>query len=112
MANEADWQHLRKLKPLALDRFCARILGQIAQASHAAGKSNHERYLAVFRLIERRDKDIARAFNDMRRSTALNCILAMNKLGLFTAEEIAGFSQGVRQWLGPDSEFARGGELE
>lgn len=99
MPSEADWQHLRKLKPLALDRLCARVLKQIAQASGTPGKSNHERYLAVYKLIQRRDRDIADAFNDMRRSTATIHILAMHQLGLFTDEEIAGFSEQVVQYV-------------
>lgn len=112
MATEADWQHLRKLKPLALDRFCARILGQIVRSSRASGKSNHERYLAVYRLIQRRDRDIADAFNDMRRSTAMSCILAMHQLGLFTADEIAGFSEVVRHILERDGVAAGPGESD
>lgn len=107
MATEADWQHLRRLQPIALDRLCDKALKQIVRACNTPGKTNHERYLAVYRLIERRDQDIARAFNDMRRSTALICIGAMHKLGLFTAEEFAGFSVGVRQWLAPDDARAR-----
>jgi hypothetical protein len=102
MATEADWQHLRQLTPVVLDRLCARILKQVARASGAPGKSNHERYLAVFRLIERRDQEIADAFNDMRRSRALDRILAMHRLGLFTAEECAGFSEEVRRWFRDD----------
>ena len=105
MPTESDWQHLRSIKAIALDRLCARILKQVARSSNAPGKSNYERYLAVYRLIERRDRDIADAFNDLRRSTALNSILAMHRLGLLTAKEIAGFSEGVRQWLQPDPDI-------
>ncbi|MBL8246022.1 MAG: hypothetical protein JNL89_17630 [Rhodanobacteraceae bacterium] len=103
MPTEADWKHLRNLKPVVLDRLCARILNQVAQASRAPGKTNHERYLAVFRLIQRRDREIGDAFNDMRRSTAFRSILAIHRLGLFTAEEFAGFSDVVRAHVAPDS---------
>ncbi|MBK8068914.1 MAG: peptide ABC transporter substrate-binding protein [Rhodanobacteraceae bacterium] len=103
MSTEADWKHLRSLKPVVLDRLCERILNEVVRTSRAPGKSNHERYLAVYRLIQRRDREIAEAFNDMRRSTALYSILAMHRLGLFTTEEIAGFGEFVRAQIEPDS---------
>ncbi len=40
----------------------------------------------------------------MRRSTALYSILAMHRMGLFTAEEIARFSDFVRAQIEPDSQ--------
>jgi len=108
--DEADWQHLRRIKPAVLDRLCERILSQIARASRSPGKTNHERYLAVFKLIQRRDDDIADAFNDMRRSTAYQRIFAMHKLKLLTVEEIAGFSARLRAFLEPESPSPAGEE--
>jgi hypothetical protein len=93
---ESDWRLLRAVHPVALDRFCGRILGEITKVIGDARKSPHQKYLEVYRLIERRDQEVAEAFNDMRRSTAFIRICSLRRLGLLTDEEFAGFSEGMR----------------
>ena len=68
--NESDWRLFRKLEPIALDRFCERVLSEINQISCDSNKTSHQRYAAIFKLLERRDGELADAFNDLRRSTA------------------------------------------
>ena len=65
---ESDWKVFRQLRPIALDRFCWRVLDEIQQVSADTKRSTHERYLAVYDLIQRRDRELADAFNDPRRS--------------------------------------------
>lgn len=89
---ESDWQVLRRLKPVALDRFCERTLAECVQVAREGGDSAHERYLALYRLVHERDKELARAFNDLRRSSAINALIAMTSLDLLTAAELAEFS--------------------
>lgn len=93
---EPDWKLLSKLKPLALERLCQRILDEISMAL-ADSKSPHDRYLAIFALIQERDDEIAKAFNDLRRSTALIRLGAMRSLNLISDEEFAGFSTETRE---------------
>jgi hypothetical protein len=57
----------------------------------------HDRYLRLFRLIKERDGRIAAAFNDMRRSTAIQRLAAMILLGVTTDEELAQFSRATRE---------------
>jgi hypothetical protein len=60
------------------------------------GGTNHsayERYMAIYRLFDERDKEVARLFNDLRRSTALWQIAALKWRGLLPEEEFARFSQ-------------------
>lgn len=89
---ESDWKVLRRLKPVALDRFCERTLAECVQVATEGGDSAHERYLALYRLVHERDKELARAFHDLRRSTAINELIAMTSLDLLTASELAEFS--------------------
>ena len=93
---ESDWRVLRELHPVALDRFCQRILKEIASVSADTSKSNHQRYRAIYGLIDRRDREIAAAFNDMRRSMAELRILSLRKHGLLTDEEFGRFSKETR----------------
>jgi hypothetical protein len=93
---ESDWRLLRAVHPVALDRFCGRILGEVTNVIGDAGKSPHQKYLEVYRLIKRRDQEIAKAFNDIRRSTAFMLICSLRRLGLLTDEEFARFSDEMR----------------
>jgi hypothetical protein len=65
---ESDWKLLRELSPIALDRLCQRIIEEVQAICGDSGQSNHERYLAMYKHIRRREEDIAIAFDDMRRS--------------------------------------------
>jgi len=94
---EADWRIFRELQPLALERFCERVLGEAQRLSKDAGKTRHERYLAVYRFIRDSDKDLAFAFNDMRRSTAVQHIARIRNLKLWREEEFARFSAETRE---------------
>jgi hypothetical protein len=95
--NEADWKLLRQLTPVARDRFCQRTLSEIARLASDSTTNSHERYLAVFRLVEERDGELAAAFDNMRRSTAYFQLARIRSLGLVTDEEFAGFSAETQE---------------
>jgi hypothetical protein len=94
--SEAEWRVLRELKPIALERFCQRVLSEVAHLTSDTGKSAHERYLAVFKLIRRRDDELADAFDDLRRSTAMRRLACIKFHELLTEEELAHFSPETR----------------
>ena len=89
---ESDWKVFRKLRVLALDRFCQRVLDEIRQCAAAPDKSNHERYLAVYRLLHERDEQVADMLNNPRRSSALIQLARIQAERLLTDEEFARFS--------------------
>jgi hypothetical protein len=103
---ESDWKLYSKLAPIALERLCDRILSEIAATSQARQKTSHERYLAVYRLIMDRDKDIAAAFNSRSRSKAVPSLGVMRSLQIVTDDELASFSEEtqrtVRFWAGEE----------
>ena len=94
--SERDWQHLRRVKGVALERFCARVLDEAAAIAREHGPSAHERYLELFRLVHERDAELAAAFDDLRRSTGLHRVSAMVALGVLVDEELAGFTPDVQ----------------
>src|SRR5438874_2232402 len=93
---ESDWKLFRQLRTLALDRFCQRVLADVGRLVADNGQSSHERYLAVFELLQRRDEELAAAFNDPRRLTALVQLARIRAERLLTEEEFAGFSPETR----------------
>src|SRR5207244_1993173 len=62
---ESDWRVLRQLVPVALERFCQRVLSEISRFAADTNRTSHERYLAVFKLMEMRDRELANAFNNL-----------------------------------------------
>src|SRR5438105_1174073 len=84
---ERDWKVLHQLREIALDRFCQRVLSEIGRLASEPDKSSHERYLAVFKLIERRDKELANAFDNPSQSKGLLQLACMQALDLLTEEE-------------------------
>jgi hypothetical protein len=89
---ERDWKEWRKLSPIALERFCHRILQKCATFSQGAG-STHERYLKLFRYLQSQDADMAAVFNDQRRSNAYQQIASAVSRRIMSRDELMVFSE-------------------
>jgi len=90
---ESDWKIFRQLHAVALERFCQRVLEESEALRGDTTRSAHERYVAIYQLFHERDKEVARLFNDLRRSTAVWQLAAIKAHGLLTEDEFARFSQ-------------------
>jgi hypothetical protein len=93
---ESDWKLFRQLHALALERFCERVLSEVGRLASETGTSAHERYRTVYQLLQRRDRELGEAFDDLRRSTAWQQLAILRSRGLVTEEEMAGFSDETR----------------
>jgi hypothetical protein len=96
---EADWRVFRSLHPIWIDRFCKRVNGELLRALSDDSRDAYEQYRAANKLMHERDEEIANAFNDFRRSTALFQIAIIRKLGVITDEELGRFSESTRASL-------------
>jgi hypothetical protein len=97
---EADWKVLRRVHPLARDRYCEDVLAEIERVNSDSARSPHRRYLDIFEIIERRDREIALIFNDPRRSNALTMLARMRGAGLLTEDEFGSLSPDTRSAIG------------
>ena len=104
---ERDWRVFRELHKIALARYCDRILDEVNRVIANKSESSHERYLKTYRIIQKRDKEMGRAFNDFRRSTALRQLLIIDSLGVLTKEDLARFTPETRQFVEQWSESSR-----
>ena len=93
---EADWKVLRRVHPLALERYCERVLAEIERVTHNRGQSTHQRYLDIFKIIEQRDREMARIFDDPKRSNSLTMLARMRSDGLLTEDEFSSLSPTTR----------------
>jgi hypothetical protein len=89
---ESDWKILRELRPIALDRYCLRVLSEVERLSSQPEKTSYERYLAIYDCIKQRDKELGRIFLNPSRSKALLQLMLLWSDGLLTPEELARFS--------------------
>lgn len=93
---EADWKLLRRVHPLALERYCERVLAEIERVTHNSTQSTHQRYLDIFKIVEQRDREMASIFNDPKRSNALTVLARIRSVGLLTEDEFFSLSPETR----------------
>ena len=89
---ESDWRLFRELRRSALERFCRRVLAEIEQIAVDSARSFHERYVEAYRLIGTRDRELAEAFDDARRSRAILQLVVIVSRGLLEPDEIGRFT--------------------
>ena len=94
---ESDWKAFRKLREVALARFYERVVGEIGTIASTGATSYHDRYQKIYRLIANRDEELARAFDDPRRSQAILRLAAINSYGLLSEEELLSFTPETRE---------------
>lgn len=94
---EADWKVFRELQKVALDRFCQRVLTQLARIAGDPKRSHHERYLAIYRLLQKRDRELARGFDDPKRSRMIQQLATIHSLRLLEPGDLARFTEETRQ---------------
>ena len=93
---ESDWKILRELQTVVLERFCRQILSEVKKIDADSAKSFHQKYLDIFRLVQRRDKEIAQIFDNPRRSKALIQLAEMQSRDLLSSDEYLRFNQETR----------------
>jgi hypothetical protein len=93
---EAYWKVLRRVHPLALERYCGRVLAEIERVTHNRDQSTHQRYLDIYKIIEQRDREMARIFDDPKRSNALTMLARIRSDGLLTEHEFSSLSPETR----------------
>lgn len=93
---ERDWKKLRSLHPELLAEACERILAEVRELIDDKSEDNHARYLALFKLMRKRDREIADMFNDLKRSNAIYMLTALRHHGLLTDGLLERFSEETR----------------
>src|SRR6266851_2283703 len=73
---ESDWKLFKPLRAVALARYCE-----------------------IFQLLQKRDHELQQTFDYLRRSTALNQLVAFRVTELVTDEEFLPFSAEVREFI-------------
>ncbi len=96
---EADWKCLQRLKSTLLERLCERINQKTLGILNDPSKTPYEKSLAIYEKTRRDDRDVARAFDDWRRSRLGTIILELDRQGLFTESDLQGFSPAIEEYI-------------
>ena len=93
--SEKDWRAFKALKADALERYSSSILAESAAVSADMKRTAHERYLAVYALIQARNREMAKTFDGHSRSKARYQLRMMHTMELITDEDLQRF--GLRE---------------
>lgn len=104
---ESDWKLFRELRGKALERFCERVLSDVRQLASDDTRSSHDRYLEICKLIDARKGELARAFDNPRRSQAILQLALIQSHDLLESEELACFASKTRSTIESLLEFRR-----
>lgn len=94
---ESDWKTFRILREIALERYCERVLSEAGRLAAEPGKTAHDRYLMMYRLMKDRDHHLADMFNDSRRSNALLQLAYIRRDGLLNDQEFGRISSDAQE---------------
>jgi hypothetical protein len=95
--SKADWTIFKGLRELALDRFYSRVLDEVGRIGSDPARSPRDRYMATYRLMKERDREIDPIFDHLRRSTAVMQLCAFRSHDLVTEQEFEPLSPELRQ---------------
>lgn len=93
---ESDWKLLRRLHRVALERFCRHVIEEISADTSDRADDYHGCFLKVFALVNERDRELARTFDDLRRSNAVILLAGLMGEGLLSEEEFSQFGAEKR----------------
>lgn len=96
---EKDWKQLNEFKPEMLNALCLRINRKAEKILQSPEKSEHEKYLALFRHLKRADYIVARCFDDWSRGTIRTKISQLLYDGLLTDGHIQHLSDETKEMV-------------
>lgn len=95
---EREWRTFKEVRERALARFYDRTLAEFTKViDPASGGSGKDRYHRLYKRVRKRDRELANAFDDFRRSTYLQQLIIMCSMNLVTDEELARFHPQTQQ---------------
>ena len=85
--DESDWKWFRQVRGVALQRFCDSVLEETGAIMADTARSSHERFIAVYNLIQERNGELADGFDSPKRSAMLVQLAFLRGHKLLTDDE-------------------------
>ncbi|MFO0950355.1 MAG: hypothetical protein U0835_04245 [Isosphaeraceae bacterium] len=96
---EADWKVFRRLHSVALARYFEAALAEVKREVEDESVPSQQRFDRLLKLLKNHDREVARLFDDLRRSTAFLQLFQIVAKGLLTDEELAALTPATREAL-------------
>ena len=96
---ESDWTAFRVVHAELRETFCEQVLDECRSVASPSEASAHSRYTQLFRLLNDKDREMARGFDDIRRSTALARLRELRRMGRLTDEHLTRCSAETREFV-------------
>lgn len=99
--NESDWKCYSALRPVAHERMCIRIMEEVERTVLDKSMAPYERIEASEERLKAGQQELYWAFGVFphSRSEAPAHLLGLCTHELITAEELAGFSVEIQEWI-------------
>lgn len=94
---ESDWKIFKELRPVALQRYCERVMGDVDKIIHKQEGNAHERYIEMYKIVHDGDKKLTHMFDGFSRSKALDQLMMHYGNDLLKEEEIDQLSEETRE---------------
>ncbi|WP_157493125.1 hypothetical protein [Desulfonatronovibrio magnus] len=96
---ERDWKYIRKIKNDLLCSLCTRINSKSMDILRQGEGSEYDKYIALYRHIEKSDRIVGDCFNDFKRSSFLMKLTHLQFHGILKDEHIENLSPETRESL-------------
>lgn len=96
---ESDWKIFKELRPLALDRYCKRVMDDVESTIHQSKKDSHTKYIEMYKTVKEGDKKLAHMFDGFSRSKAVEQLLLYYSNNLLRDQEFARLSDETREQI-------------
>ena len=105
---ERDWRYLQSIKQELLDLLCQQINEKAVAMVTGPGNSSHEKYLRLYKHLQKSDRIVADCFNDWRRSTAWTTLHLLRRHELLSDGQFEHLSEETQELIGALEALANG----
>lgn len=99
---ESDWKIFKDIKDKALNSYCLGVLEDSKKIISNERNTAHERYIMLYKLIDRKDETIAQFFNGHSRSKAWSQLFAIRKEGIADKNLLSKLSEDFLESTDPN----------
>ncbi len=103
---ESDWKKFKEIKDKAIEKYCTLVLGESEVVITDNSEHVHNRYLSLYKLIQNRNKQMARLFDGHSRSKASMQLMLIRMEGLADKALLSQLSDEFRDGTDPERIFA------
>lgn len=96
---ESDWKVFKKIRPIALQRYCDKVMKNVDEIINNKQRDSHDRYLSMYEIVQDGDEKLSSMFDSFSRSKATNQLVMFYDTGIISDEELAQFSDETREYV-------------